>query len=103
MAQKNELSEIMRQVGAPRSASALDPQSGMSCPAQAGHPVARDGCGQGRVVPLFLIRRLLDRPLSRTMTAEASQFALRVRLALRVDDLLELPEDAHAGQHLRQA
>src|SRR3982074_683656 len=28
---------------------------------------------------------------------------LRVRLALRIDDLVELPEHAHAGQHLRQA
>src|SRR3977135_1123728 len=28
---------------------------------------------------------------------------LSVRLALRIDDLLELAEHAHAGQHLRQA
>src|ERR1700722_6556959 len=29
--------------------------------------------------------------------------ALRVRLALRVDDLLELAQHPHAGQHLLQA
>src|SRR5215216_6537432 len=37
------------------------------------------------------------------MKSKAGSPALRVRLALRVDDLLELAEHVHAGQHLLEA
>src|ERR1700733_8683791 len=51
--------------------------------------------------------RLCSRPPIRIVKNENDKNARRpdlsVRLALRVDDALELAEDVHAGQQLRQA